>query len=86
MENNLKYTLGFVVICIFALSFVMAGMIKSNSQCINEPFVYAAKTIVDNRGEVAGASCSCQLHDGGDFYFDSEGMYADNPMSFAQVP
>lgn len=59
----------------------MAGMIKKNSECINNPFVYAANTVdilQKEKDTSVNLLCTCQAGDA-EFYFDTEGIYQNNP-------
>lgn len=84
-SKKFRYSLiALVVICIFLFIFVLAKLVAVNSQCVNDPFVYAAKTIVTTtedlglENEVPKPLCSCSLGES-EFYFNHEGTYRSNP-------
>ncbi|MFX1590260.1 MAG: hypothetical protein ACFFC1_19170 [Promethearchaeota archaeon] len=81
MKNKTKLYLlvAFVVICIIAFVFLLAKIVQVNNQCVSNPFTYAAKTIVDDKGEIIYSVCSCSVLDQ-KFYFDQNGMYKTNPL------
>lgn len=69
----------FILICILLFGFIMFKLIEKNNQCVKNPFVYSAKTIIDNSGNQIYSVCSCDVL-GDEFYFDREGMYLNNPL------
>ena len=79
ISKKLVY-LGIIMILIIAgFTIVMAKLINQNSQCTSNPFVYGASRIESSQGP-ANAFCSCQLNNGGAFWFDEEKVYTENPL------
>jgi len=86
--NFMQSKRGIYAICIFTLIssflfiFALALLIKENSQCVNDPFVYSAKRIKTNNpsDELIAPLCSCSGANW-EFYFDSEGMYSKSPYT-----
>jgi hypothetical protein len=81
----------FVVAAVFLFIFLLAKLIALNSQCIQNPFVYAADSIVvtteklDLQGRVPDPFCSCSVGES-IFYFDHEGIYKENPLLNTRLP
>lgn len=71
------------VIIVGLFAFVMAKLIQVNSSCVNDPFVYAAGTIVDKNRDLIYSLCSCQINDQY-FYFDHKGKYREDPR-FSEI-
>ena len=67
------------MILIFAFAFVMVKLIQESNECVSNPFTYAAKQIVDKKGDNIYSLCSCQVGEL-EFYFDREGLYQANPL------
>ena len=82
MNQRTKFILfiTFVGIIIVAFSFTLAGLIKQNSECISNPFIYANKLIIDSKGEYVYTVCSCEVGSIGNFYFDNKGLYEEHPL------
>ena len=80
-KNTILLIFIFVVVCAFAFVYVLAKMTAENNRCINNPFTYAANTIIDEEGDFAYSVCSCNLVDKRiTFYFDVDGLYVNNPL------
>ena len=79
-----------VIIIIFSFIFVLAKVVALNSQCIQNPFIYAADRIVISTdqlgltGAVPAPLCSCSVGQS-EFWFDHEGIYRENPQSFTST-
>lgn len=79
MDKKLLIIAAVTFIIILAFGVVMAFLIKQNSECTQNPFVYGAKNVKTQDGQPAFMVCSCQL-EMGTFYFDKDGMYEENPL------
>lgn len=80
MKQKTLFIIAIATIILFiAFAFVMMKLIKENSQCISNPFTYAANRIVDNKGEVIYSVCSCNVKEV-TFYFDNKEIYPNNPL------
>lgn len=77
-KKQIYLILAFIIICIFAFIFLLVKIIKVNSECMANPFVYGANKIVDSKGEIIYSLCSCPIGDN-EFYFDRWGIYKENP-------
>ena len=71
--------IAFIVICMGAYLFLTTKIIKENSVCTQNPFTYAANTIIDQNGNVIYYLCTCHIGTS-EFYFDKEGVYKENPL------
>ena len=67
-----------VGIIILAFIFLLTKMVKVNSECINNPYVYAVQHTTTSM-ENENLLCSCQSISGESFYFDKEGVYEEHP-------
>lgn len=70
----------FIIICAVAFGFMMSKVIYQAHQCTANPFVYGINHIVDKNGDTPQSSCQCQVGSIGNFYFDNEGAYKENPL------
>ncbi len=77
--RKLTLIIMFVIICVIAFILVMLQLVNVNSECVKNPFVYAANEIVDKKGEIIYSVCSCDVGENR-FYFDRNGMYKNNPL------
>ena len=79
MKIKKLYLLVFVVIVlIIFFLYVMMRLIDANKECNENPFVYGAKLMNERETPIL---CSCNSFDGEvKFWYDEEGMYADNPL------
>lgn len=80
MEN--KKLLYLLLICvgiiILAFIFLLIKIVKVNSECISNPYVYAVQhttTSLENENLL----CSCSSLAGETFYFDKKGIYEEHP-------
>ncbi len=79
------YLIIFVVVVIFLFIFALTKLIVANSQCVQNPFTYAASRIIltseslDLETEIPPPLCSCSVGQS-IFYFDQEGIYKENPL------
>lgn len=80
MNNRTIYIIAAITfIIILAFAVVMVLLIKKNSECVGNPFTYAAQTVKDKEGELINPLCSCQV--GNDnFWFNNDGLYRENPL------
>lgn len=75
----------FMIVSIFLFVFFLAKLIALNSQCVQNPFTYAANQIIltseslDLQTKVPAPLCSCSVGQS-IFYFDHEGIYRENPL------
>lgn len=79
--NNPYWFIAFVILSLI-FGFVMAMMIKKNTQCIANPLVYGANHIkaIDPMTNITYyPMCSCKIANN-DFYFDQDGLYNENPL------
>lgn len=82
MKTKNKFYLMVIIIgiCILAFIFVLAQLVKINSECVGNPFIYAANSIIDQKGEIINSVCFCDINGLEGFYFDRNGIYKDNPI------
>lgn len=78
-QKKLYLILAFVIICLFAFIFVLIKIVKVNSECMQNPFMYGASKIIDEKGEGIYSVCSCDVG-ANKFYFDKFGIYKEHPM------
>lgn len=83
IKNKILIVGGIVIVSIIAFAIVMAFMIKTNSECIQDPFTYAANQVVDSDGAIVNTICTCEMNDvgvQGVFYFDKNGVHREHPL------
>jgi len=77
MKKKLLYGLViFLVVCILLFVYVMARLVKENSECLNNPLVYAANRIEDQGMPI---TCYCNSLDPkyAGFSFNKDGIIID---------
>ena len=86
-RRNFLIIIGLVGIIIVLFIFVLAHIIKKNSQCIENPLVYAAQNYINVNSKTSTEKplFSCQV-DSVYFYFDDEGIYESNPRALNYLP
>lgn len=84
----------FLIIIILGFILTMANLIRENSECNANPFVYGANRIQKNAQDTyticsceikekdnkIDPFCSCLIGGEGIFYFDNEGIYTQEEM------
>ena len=78
-KNKLILVAVFLFFCAFAFAFAMLKLIQVNNDCVKNPFVYGANKIIDQKGDLIYAICSCDMTQG-KFYFDNQGIYKEDPF------
>lgn len=82
-----KFFIGLIIfigLCILGFIFLMVYVVKLNSECMANPFVFAADRIIVSTnqlglsGKVPDPMCSCSVGASA-FYFDHEGVYKNDP-------
>ncbi len=94
IKRSLVYAGIFSVVILVAFTLIMVGLIKENSQCVSNAFVYGANQIETARGDpqtlcscetVETTFCACSLINNGKFWFDDEEVYLENPRAFNSI-
>lgn len=79
-KNKIWMTVFVVLSCAFIL--IMAFIIRKNSECVANPFIYGAKKMYSLQPTTEIKThpvCSCELGNI-NFYFDKDGTYNENPL------
>ncbi len=79
IKRSLVYVGVITVLIIMGFTYVMAQLISENSQCVTNPFIYAAKTIETSEGSNIAPMCACEVGRAS-FWFDEEGLYDKLPL------
>lgn len=79
IKRSLVYAGIVTVLIIMGFTYVMAQLISENSQCVTNPFIYAAKSVETSEGKDIAPMCNCQVGRT-EFWFDEEGLYDKLPL------
>ena len=89
IKRSLVYTMIFLILVIIGFIVALSGLVKENSQCVANPFVYGAERVQSSRGEANpicscdveefGTFCACAMANNGQFWFDDKKVYTQNP-------
>lgn len=78
MDKKLLIIATITFIFILAFGVVMFLLIQKNGECIQNPLIYGASKVIDEKGEPAQMICECEIGKNY-FYFDRFGIYKENP-------
>ena len=91
VKNKLViFILGIVILtsCLIILA-VVYSFVSGGVNCKSNPLVYGAENLYENNGEEFSCGCYPSNYLGSKytrFYFDKEGLYAENPDSNLILP